>query len=74
VNYNKEESIPMVEEAMAAFNHKIHLENLLTYESKFFEALHQVFSSKSSEYGKVFYRNLYPINDNVNSYIEACQK
>ena len=62
----------MVEEAMAAFNHKFHLENLLNYESKFFEAFPLVFSTKSSEYGKVFYRNLYPINDNVSSYIEEC--
>ncbi|CAK77944.1 unnamed protein product (macronuclear) [Paramecium tetraurelia] len=74
INYNKEESIPMVREAMAAFNHKIYLEQLQTYEQKYFEALPTIFSTKSSEYAKEFYHSLYPINDNINSYIELCEK
>ncbi|CAD8074386.1 unnamed protein product [Paramecium sonneborni] len=74
LNYNKEESIPMIKEVMKAFNHQIHLQQLLDYESKYFEALPTIFSTKSSEYAKEFYHYLYPINDNINDYIELCEK
>ena len=70
LSYNKEESVQMAEEAMSAFNHQIHSKLLVAYESKFFEALTEIFKVKDSEYAKAFYNQLYPRDDNLEYYIE----
>lgn len=74
INFNKEESVQQAAEVMAAFNHDIHLDRLKEYESKFFEVLPQIYKTKSSEYAKSFYSNLYPINDNIEYYQQKCQE
>jgi len=68
------ESNKIIGASMIGFNNSIHENEVVKYHSLFFEKILEVFKTRSREFAKEFYYNLFPNQDSLKEYLEKVKE
>lgn len=68
---NNNESAKLLAQSMLGFNNAQRQDELETYNERFFEVVLHVFETRSTDFSKEFFHNLFPRTDNLQLLIEV---
>ncbi|CAD8067377.1 unnamed protein product [Paramecium primaurelia] len=74
IDPNNKESVKLIAESMSGFNNERRYLSLEPYQDKFFDVIIQIFQTRSNDFSKTFYDNLFPITDDLASLCNKVEK